>query len=352
MSRSILILVFLALLTGCFHEEDAVDPQIFSPELSLEGSYEDVLASSTVDINTAEDFQALISKLVPRLISHLYIYNNEVDILASTELGAGTVKPVFKSGSRVFTVEIATSCVKESETDPPVADAPIDVRNLDNKSSLLWDDADDSGNLNEGDRYIRLFSQCKDELTGKFSTGTIYYTNIHAQAEAFDDYEKPIVDLGAKVRMQIDYDEGPSSSSIIFEEFQGRYNRAEETGSYFLVERGSRSYATNADEKYFFNFDSASASFSIGEETDTQTLTFTGSYYDNELEGFVTIDSLSIVIDYYSGTVQSLTASVNSQTGTVVLNGSSLDFEVADSTSSVEISEIFSDGKLRVIPLD
>lgn len=365
MFRAILIALLFTPLSACFHPDlldvfgggdTQVDPSIFSPDLSLETDFDELLQKPLLEVGSAEDFQSLIETLVPRLISHLNVYNNEVDLLGSSGFSTGVIKPVFKSQSRIYRILSASDCEKIDNTDEPAEEETIDVRNLENKNSLFWDDADDNDLTSKDDRWIRLISQCKDVATNRFSTGTIIYSNIVDQVEAIEgDSEKNIHDLGVSIRMQIDYDEGPSSSSILFNKMNSLYHRDGETSSRFVISPGSNSSSISGEQRYSFDYASGGVFFVFNEDfTIIETISFSGRYYDSELDGFVNIDNLNIELDYDTGDVNSFEVTINKDSDNlnVRLAEDILVFSVAEEETEVLLDEVFSNGLLPVIPME
>lgn len=399
MFRAILVVLLFAPLSACFHQDlldtfggngdDQVDPAIFTPDLSLETDFDELRAKPLIEISTAEDFQALIEKMIPRLISHLNVYNNEADLLASSGVGTAVISPAFKSQSRIYRILSASNCEEVDNSDDPAEEETIDVRNLENKNSLFWDDADDNNITSNDDRWIRLISQCKDEATNRFSTGTIIYTNGANQVEAITgsdpttssdtseggdtsedggtnedsdtseaSFDINMHDLGVSIRMQIDYDQGPSSSSILFNRMNSLYHRDGETSSRFVVLSGSNSSSVSGEQRYSFDYASGGVFYVNYEDLTTiESITFTGRYYDSELEGFVNIENLNIELDVYAGDtadIVGLTATINKDTDDlhVSLTDDALTFSIAEEENEVLLEDAFSDGVLPFIPME
>ena len=372
-------MLLFAPLSACFHQDlfdvfgddTQADPAIFTPDLSLETDFDELRTKPLVEVSTAEDFQSLIEKLIPRLISHLNVYNNEADLLGSSGIGSNLIKPVFKTQSRVFQLLGALPCVEEDLSGVPIEDKPVDVRNLVNKNSLFWDDADDNKTTTAGDRWIRLLSQCKDVTTNRFSTGTITYTNIVDQVAAIkgsdttdttdtteDSADTNMHDLGVSIRMQIDYDQGPSSSSILFNKMNSLYHRDGETSSQFVVLPDSNSSSVSADQRYSFDYTSGGVFYVNNEDLSTvESISFSGRYYDSELDGFVNIDNLNIELDVYTGDyadIIGLTVIINKDSDNlhVSLAEDTLTFSVAEAESEVSLDEVFSGGVLPIVPME
>jgi hypothetical protein len=356
----------LTFIQACFHEglvdkfgggnSDNVDPEIFSPDLEMTGSLDGLLAKSEVKLTNSEDLSAFVGKLIPRLISHLNVYNAEADLFGSSGLGSGVIKPVFKTGTRVYRIQEASVCEDVDATDTVIKGEDVDIKNLQNKRSLFWDDADSDNVLSEGDRWIRLISQCKDSATQKFSTGTIYYTNIYNQVEALEgNIDKDMTNLGVKLRMQIDFDEGVSSSSIIYEDFQGIYNRDQQSGSYFSIQADSRSSSKTSSDQYVLDYDAASVLFVESEDSaDRETIAFTGRYFDNELDGFVEVQNISIDLDYAYGDILNLVILLGGENENIsaTLINDTIDLRIGEDSEILPIDEVFGRDYLTVISMD
>jgi hypothetical protein len=287
------------------------------------------------------------------------MFNREADLLPSTEALAETIKPAFKVGTRVFQIQDAKTCeaiTPSDDTDTEKTDsADIDIKNLQNKQSVFWDDADDSDTISEGDRWIRLYSQCEEPVTQKYTTGTIYYTNIHNQQEVLTgEAAQALQDMGVQMRLQISYDQGASVPSILYENFSGTFSRNLETGSYFSVDSGSLSTAENGDQQYIFDFETASVSYIIDEEGDFETISFSGRYYDSELDGYVIIDNLNIELDYEVDLIDSIVLTINQETdnATVTYAGNTVSLALGEKEVEAELGDLFGAGDIKVIAMD
>ena len=363
----IILTGFLVLsLSACFHDglldkingddDQAVDPLIFSPDLALESSFDELLEKPQIEIASTDELQSLVAKLLPRLISHLSVFNGQADLLPSSGFGSEVDRPVFKSQSRVYQILDARACEVVDSSESDIAPEDVDIKNLENKNSLFWDDADEDDVTSDGDRWIRLLSQCRDLVTNRFSTGTIFYTNIDEHVEAIKgNTDESIHDLGVSVRMQIDYEEGQSASSMLFNNFEGLFHRDVETGSHFLVKAGSFSSSASNSKQYAFEYDSASVIYTISEEfPSVESITFKGKYFDSELDGYISIDNLSIDLDYDFGDIKNVSIALNSGTddAAVTLDLDSLELSLGEEESPVAIDEVFSEGFLPVIVMD
>ncbi|MDH5544536.1 MAG: hypothetical protein OEZ43_03020 [Gammaproteobacteria bacterium] len=365
-SSFIFIFITGLILSACFHKAEepnlgAMDLALFHPELPSHGTYAELLGAPQLEISTIEDAQDISGKIVLRLLNHMAIYSDEVDLLASSGIGTIGLAPAFKPKGKPR-ILYANTCVAEGDSEELDA-SEVDVKNLENLTSVFLDDKDNSGTVSEGDGWIQLISHCEESDLSN-TTGTLYFSNFAHQQDALTGVDAPIAELKVDAHFESQY-VNTFPLSIMFEHFSAIFNRSYDANDFvtssFVVVPGAHSMATRTAseesiQQYVLFYEDASVTYVESADDEFEYINFKGKYYDSDLDAHIVVDDLQMTFDYaYDnnlGALTELSMTLNSEAVTVSFADSMITITMGSESVELSISEFLGAEYQSIVPMD